>query len=202
MRISAELLSVAEQRTNPLNERELVLQGLGIPAIENMGAARDEFDSWDLSNNRIVKLENFPRLKRLSSLLLSGNVIETIDANNMSRNVSNITSLTLSYNHISSLVEVANIGKGFPKLEFLTLVGNPVTSKYNYEISKIYIMCRDHSYNKPGSYMECYERILLFSSCYLIFGRILLINTVVEIFNNGELDAIRLRFLIVATTLV
>lgn len=128
MRISAELLALAEQRTNPLSERELVLQGLGIPAIENMGAARDHFDTWDLSNNRISRLENLPRLSRLSSLLLAGNVIETIDANNLSKNVPNVTTVILSYNHITSLVEVANLGKSFPKLEFLSLVGNPVTT--------------------------------------------------------------------------
>lgn len=130
MRISAELLALAEQRVNPLSERELVLQGLGIPVIENMGAARDEFDTWDLSNNRIMRLENFPRLKRLSSILLSGNVIETIDSNNMSKNIPNVTSLSLSYNQISSLVEVANIAKACPNIEFLFLNGNPVTSKY------------------------------------------------------------------------
>lgn len=129
MRISAELLALAEQRTNPLFERELILQGYGIPAIENMGAAKDEFDAIDLSNNRILRLENFPKLKRLTNLILSGNLIETIDSGNMSRNLANLTSLTLSYNHVSSLREVANISKGFPKLEFLSLIGNPVTSK-------------------------------------------------------------------------
>ena len=129
MRISAELLSLAEQRTNPLFERELILKGLGIPTIENMGAARDEFDCLDFSNNRIMRLENFPRLKRLRSLLLSGNVIETVDPPNLSKNLPNITALTLSHNHISSLAEVSKIAQSFPKLEFLALVGNPVTSK-------------------------------------------------------------------------
>jgi U2 small nuclear ribonucleoprotein A' len=130
MRISAELLALAEQRTNPLSERELVLQGLGIPAIENMGAARDQFDTWDLSNNRITRLENLPRLSRLSSLLLAGNIIDTIDPSNLSKNVPNMRSVILSNNHIASFVEIANIGKSFPNLEFLSLVGNPVTSKF------------------------------------------------------------------------
>jgi U2 small nuclear ribonucleoprotein A' len=134
MRITAELLALAEQRTNPLSERELVLQGLGIPAIENMGAARDQFDTWDLSNNRISRLENLPRLSRLSHLLLAGNIIQAVDSNNLSKNVPNIKSVTLSYNHISSLNEVANIGKSFPKIEFLSLVGNPVTSKFQRNV--------------------------------------------------------------------
>lgn len=130
MRISAELLSYAEQRTNPLNERELVLQGLGIPVIENMGIARDDYDSWDFSNNRIVRVDNFPRVSRLRTLLLSGNCIESLDPINLQRNVPNLTTVSLSYNNISSLVEIANIGKSFPQIEFLTLNGNPVTSKF------------------------------------------------------------------------
>jgi len=108
-----------------------VLQGLGIPAIENATATLDAFDAWDLSNNRITKLDNFPKLFRLTSLLCAGNMIDSLDGDavNLSANVPNITSLTLSHNNISSLAEVANIGQAFPKLEFLDLSGNSVTSK-------------------------------------------------------------------------
>lgn len=143
MRITAELLAQAEQRTNPLGERELVLQGLGIPAIENAAATRDAFDCWDLSNNRIARLDNFPKLTRLSSLLCSGNLIESLDGKNLASNLPNIKYLCLSYNNISSLAEIANLGKAFPNLEFLDLVGNPVTSKYTLSgsISVIYHHC-------------------------------------------------------------
>ena len=129
MRLSAEILSQAEQRPNPLGERELILRGLAIPAIEHLAVTRDAFDTIDFTDNRLLRLENFPRLSRLSSLNCSGNLIESIDANNMKKNVPNITSLTLSYNRMSTLYEVANLGKACPKLEFLSLFGNPVTSK-------------------------------------------------------------------------
>jgi U2 small nuclear ribonucleoprotein A' len=131
MRISAELLERAEVRMNPNLERELSLRGLGIPAIENMAAARDEFDAWDLSNNRIVRLENFPHLKRLKTLYVGSNLIEAIDARNIAENASSIQHLTLAHNNISALHEIVNIGKACPKLEFLSLNGNPVTSKYS-----------------------------------------------------------------------
>ena len=130
MRLSAELIGSSEQRTNALGEREIVLRGLAIPAIEHLGVTRDAFDAIDLTDNRLGSLENFPRLNRLSSLKLSGNVVETIDPNNLSKNVHNLVHLDLSHNHISSLFQVANLGKAFSKLQFLTLTGNPVTSTF------------------------------------------------------------------------
>jgi U2 small nuclear ribonucleoprotein A' len=130
MRITVELLSQAEQRTNPVGDRELVLRELGIPMIENLGAARDDFDSYDLSNNRISRLENFPKLHRLAHLHCAGNLIDAIDGRNLKKNVPNLLSLILSHNNVSSLAEVANIAAACSKLEFLSLVGNPVTSKF------------------------------------------------------------------------
>ena len=129
MRISAELVERAEVRINPNLERELSLRGFSIPAIENMAATRDGFDAWDLSNNRIVRLENLPRLERLKSLYCSGNIIEAIDARNLKENAPNLQSLTLSDNNISSLREIVNIGEACSHLEDLSLIGNPVTSK-------------------------------------------------------------------------
>jgi len=129
MRLSAELLNSAEQRPNPLGEREMVLRGRGIPLIEHLGATRDAFDSMDFTDNRLTRLDNFPRLQRLSTLSLANNLIETFDAVNLSKNLPNITSMTLSYNRISTLHQITNLGKAFPKLEFLSLVGNSVTRK-------------------------------------------------------------------------
>jgi len=130
MRISAERLGLAEQRANPLGERELVLRGLAIPAIENLAATRDAFDTIDFTDNRISRLENFPRLQRISHLMLSGNVIESLDVQNLTKNLPNLKYLELSHNHVASLREVTNLGKACPRLESLSLVGNPVTRKY------------------------------------------------------------------------
>ena len=127
--MSAELIGSSEQRTNPLGEREIVLRGLAIPAIEHLAVTRDAFDAIDLTDNRIGRLENFPRLNRLSSLDLAGNVVESLDASNLSKNVPNLTHINLSYNQISSLFEISQLGKACTKLEFLSLNGNPMTSK-------------------------------------------------------------------------
>ncbi len=45
---------------NCIKERELDLRGIKAPAIENLGATRDQFDTIDLSDNEIKKLDNFP----------------------------------------------------------------------------------------------------------------------------------------------
>ena len=129
MRLSAEVITSSEQRSNPLGERELTLRGLAILAIEHLGVTRDAFDAIDFSDNRLSRLENFPRLPRLSSLNIAGNVVTSVDPTNLSKNVPNIRYLNLSFNHISSLYEVSNIGKGCSQLEFLSLHGNPVTRK-------------------------------------------------------------------------
>lgn len=147
MRLTAELLASSEQRTNPLGEREIVLRGLAIPAIEHLGVTRDTFDAMDFTDNRLGRLDNFPRLLRLTSLCLAGNVIETIDANNLSKNLPNLRYLDLSYNQISVLAEISNLGKALcapdgggdddesdqdpkkGKLEALNLHGNPVQSE-------------------------------------------------------------------------
>ena len=65
---------------NPLLEREVYLRGYQIPAIENMGVLEDKFDSIDLSDNEIRKLDNFQKMARLTTLLLSNNYISIIAA--------------------------------------------------------------------------------------------------------------------------
>lgn len=134
MRLSADIISQSEQRSNALGEREIILRGLAIPAIEHLGATRDLFDAIDFADNRITRIENFPRLLRLSSLFLSGNSIESIDAKNLKTNVPNIKNLVLTNNRISGLHEIGNIADACTKLEFLTLTGNPVTRKQHYRL--------------------------------------------------------------------
>jgi hypothetical protein len=52
--------------------------GNKIGAIENLGATQNQFDAIDLSDNEIVKLEGFPPLSRLHTLLLNNNRIARV----------------------------------------------------------------------------------------------------------------------------
>ena len=130
MRLSAEIISQSEQRTNPLGEREILLRGLSIPAIEHLAVTRDQFDAIDLTDNLITKINNFPKLQRLSTLSLGGNLVESVDGKNLKKNVPNLTHLDLSGNKVSGLHVIGSIGDGCGNLETLSLIGNPVTSEF------------------------------------------------------------------------
>ena len=131
MRLTAELVQQAEQRTNPLGDRELLLRGYGIPMLENLSVTRDMYDCIDLSDNRITTLSNFPRLLRCHTLLLGDNLIDHVDATNVSRNAPSLKALVLTNNKIQGLHEIENLGKACPNLDFLILTGNPVCRKLN-----------------------------------------------------------------------
>lgn len=57
------------------NSISTLIPGYKIPVIENLGATLDQFDTVDFSDNDIRKLDGFPLLKRLKSLLLNNNRI-------------------------------------------------------------------------------------------------------------------------------
>lgn len=52
-----------------------VFLGYKIPVLENLGATLDQFDTIDMSDNDIRKLDGFPLLKRLKSMFLNNNRI-------------------------------------------------------------------------------------------------------------------------------
>ena len=163
MRLSAEILSLAEQRPNALGEREIVLRGLGIPAIEHLGVTRDAFDTIDFTDNRITRVENFPRLKRLSTLLLGGNAVAGVDARNMAANVPNLTTLVLTDNQIAALYEVARIADGCPKLEFLSLRGNPVVRKSMHMSVSVPAWLVSRERQRVTPFVFCYSPLLYYT---------------------------------------
>ncbi|KAL7554689.1 hypothetical protein ACHAWF_018203, partial [Thalassiosira exigua] len=130
MRLSAEVIQSAEQRTDPLGRREILLRSLAVPAIEHLSVTRDQFDVLDLSNNHLTRLENFPKLGRLETLYLGGNGVEYVDGKNLKRNCPRLKEIVLSGNGIQGWNAIGELGTGCPKLEFLSLVGNPVTKSH------------------------------------------------------------------------
>jgi U2 small nuclear ribonucleoprotein A' len=142
MRITAELITeLVEHRINALEERELCLGGLGIIQLEHLGAARNDFDAYDLSNNRIRRLENFPKVLRLTSLYVANNLVESIDVTNLQTNVPHLRHLVLCENAVTELRFVQQLATACPHLEFLSLQGNPLTRTLpNFRSAVVYLL--------------------------------------------------------------
>lgn len=123
---------MAAQYTNPVRDRQLDLRGYKIPVIENLGATLDQFDTIDFSDNDIRKLEGFPLLKRLKTLLLNNNRLCRI-GENLEQSLPNLRELVLTNNSIQELGDLDPLAT-VKSLTFLSLVRNPVTNKKHYRL--------------------------------------------------------------------
>ena len=99
-KLTVDVILESNQQLNAIGEYELDLQKKGIKTIENLGGTCDQFDSIDLSKNEIIKLEGFPKLKRLHTINLNENKIEKINGTNLSENVPKLEWLMLQNNKI------------------------------------------------------------------------------------------------------
>jgi U2 small nuclear ribonucleoprotein A' len=72
----------------------------------------------DLSDNNIRKLDNFPLLKRLETILLHNNRVQYIDKR-LTEFVPNLKTLALTNNNMQELGDVDALAK-CKKLEYLT----------------------------------------------------------------------------------
>lgn len=130
MKLTPELLSRSTSSINTLKDRSLDLRGLKIPAIENLGVTRDQNDSIDFTDNDIRYLGNFPLLGQLKHLQLSNNLISRIDPR-LPFSLPSLHTITLTNNSISDLSELAHLSK-CSRLEYLCLMGNPVSREKHY----------------------------------------------------------------------
>lgn len=132
MRLTADLILRSPQYFNAVRERELDLRGNKIAVVENLGATEDQFDSLDLSDNELVKLEGVPLLKRLSTLLINNNRIARLSLN-VGANLPNLKTLVLTGNRLVNLGDLDALAS-FPRLEALALLDNLVTKKPHYRL--------------------------------------------------------------------
>ncbi|XP_035484084.2 U2 small nuclear ribonucleoprotein A' [Scophthalmus maximus] len=138
VKLSAELIEQAAQYTNPVRDRELDLRGYKIPVLENLGATLDQFDTIDFSDNEVRKLDGFPLLRRLKTLLMNNNRICRI-GENLEQSLPSLTELVLTNNNIQELGDLDPLAS-VKTLSLLSLLRNPVTNKKHYRlyvISKI-----------------------------------------------------------------
>lgn len=136
MKLTADLILQSPQYTNALRDRELDLRGYKIPVIENLGATLDQFDSIDFSENDIRKLEGFPLLRRLKSLLLNNNRICRI-AENIEESLPQLETIVMTSNNMQELKDLDPL-KTIQSLRYLSLLRNPVTNKPHYRLYVIH----------------------------------------------------------------
>ncbi|KAG4111039.1 hypothetical protein ERO13_D13G083750v2 [Gossypium hirsutum] len=105
VKLTADLIWKCPHFFNALKERELDLRGL------------IRYHRY-LSDNEIVKLDNFPYLKRLEFL-------------------PSLHTLVLTNNRLVNLVKIDPLSS-LPKLQFLSLLDNNITKKPNYRLYVIH----------------------------------------------------------------
>ncbi|KAM7423465.1 hypothetical protein PAMA_000018 [Pampus argenteus] len=132
VKLSAELIEQAAQYTNPVRDRELDLRGYKIPVLENLGATLDQFDTIDFSDNEVRKLDGFPLLKRLKTLLMNNNRICRV-GENLEQCLPGLTELVLTNNNIQELGDLDPLAT-VKTLTLLSLLRNPVTNKKHYRL--------------------------------------------------------------------
>lgn len=130
MKLTPELLTRTPSTLNTLGDRTLDLRGLKLPSIENLGVTRDQNDTIDLTDNDLRYLGNFPLLSQLKHVLLANNLITRIDPR-IAYSLPALHTLTLTNNPISDLSELAHLAK-CSRLEYLSLMGNPVSREKHY----------------------------------------------------------------------
>jgi len=123
-KLTADLILRSESYLNPLNDRELDLRGLQIPAIENLGVTKDQLDSIDLSDNALHSISNLPKLLRLKHMVAANNPITTITPL-LATACPHLVSLVLTSSHLKELKDLDPLG-ACKHLEFLSLKDAPV----------------------------------------------------------------------------
>lgn len=94
------------------------------------GDSQDQFDCLDLTENQIRRLENFPRLRRLQTLLASGNFISRISPR-LGEFLPRLDTLVLAGNRLTTLAEVDALAS-CKTLTCLSLERNDVARRPNY----------------------------------------------------------------------
>nr|XP_042114197.1 U2 small nuclear ribonucleoprotein A' [Peromyscus maniculatus bairdii]XP_042114198.1 U2 small nuclear ribonucleoprotein A' [Peromyscus maniculatus bairdii] len=136
VKLMAELTEQATQYTNAVQDRELDLHRYKIPVIENPGATLDKFDAIDFSDNAIRKLDGFPLLRRLKTLLVNNNRM-CPTGEGLDQALPCLTELILTNNCLVELGDLDPLAS-LKSLTYLSILRNPVTNKKHYQIYVIH----------------------------------------------------------------
>lgn len=136
VRLTAEVARDSAAYINPLRQRELCLRSFKIPVIENLGATQDQYQVIDLSDNELLKIDNFPNLTRLEALLLADNRICRI-SRGLGKALPKLDTLILTNNKLSRFNDLKPLSD-IPTLTHVCLLGNPVANTSDYRLFMIH----------------------------------------------------------------
>nr|KJB43708.1 hypothetical protein B456_007G212800 [Gossypium raimondii] len=123
VKLTTDLIWKCPHFFNALKKRELDLRG------------KIRYHRY-LSDNEIVKLDNFPYLKRLGTLLINNNRVTRINPN-IGEFLPSLHTLVLTNNRLVNLVKIDPLSS-LPKLQFLSLLDNNITKRPNYRLYVIH----------------------------------------------------------------
>lgn len=86
----------------------------------------------DFSDNDITKIEGFPSLPRLTSLLVNNNKV-ALFGEGLGSKLPNLDTLVLTNNRVANLADLDNLAD-FKNLRSLSLIKNPVSQIPNYRL--------------------------------------------------------------------
>jgi len=138
MRLTPEVLEQADVKLNPSFEVEIDLRGNKFAAIENLGVTDNYYESIDLSDNEIAKLENFPLLTRLKTLFFNNNRIARIETG-LEKSLPSLETLILTNNRIARLGDLNPLST-VKSLRCLSLLSNPVSKLKHYRLYVIHVL--------------------------------------------------------------
>jgi U2 small nuclear ribonucleoprotein A' len=93
----------------------------------------------DFSDNDIKKLDNFPVMRRLDTLIINNNYISKI-GDNLGEKLVSLTALVLTNNRLTSLTELHRLSS-ITTLQHLSLLENPVAAQNpQYRLYMIFIL--------------------------------------------------------------
>lgn len=139
MRLTSQVLSDAPTIINPDKQVTLLLRSLKIPYLENLGITKDAYEVIDLTDNELIELSNFPRLKNLKVLLVGNNNITNINDDKLPTNIPHLQTLSLINNNIIKFLDISILSK-FKSLHDITLLGNPIVDSPNYRYFMIWLI--------------------------------------------------------------
>lgn len=139
MRLTSQVLSDAPTIINPEKQVTLLLRSLKIPYLENLGITKDTYEVIDLTDNELIELSNFPRLKNLKVLLVGNNNITGINDDKLPNNLPHLQSISFIHNNISKFLDVRILCR-FKNLSNITFIDNPITDSSNYRYFIIWLI--------------------------------------------------------------